>query len=268
MLIKKNMKQVLSSIHVNIPFTMLKSSHLELFISNGLNPEIGLDAQALDTSTTDEFKAIARQLKHHQLKTTIHGPFKDLSPASQDSKIRLVTRRRLEQVLSIAPIFSPISVVCHPGYDWKRFAYYRNEWVEESVSLWQWFAEALAAHGIRLMLENVYEEQPEELLVLFERLAPNQVGFCFDTGHMAAFSRAPIERWLTVLGPYIQQCHLHDNQGMSDDHIALGKGTIDFKVLFDYLKAERSVPPVITLEPHEEKNLWPSVQYLESHWPF
>ena len=48
----------------------------------------------------------------------------------------------------------------------------------------------------------------------------------------------------------------------------LGKGAINFAILFDYLKAERKEPPVITLEPHKEEDLWPSVEYLEKIWPW
>ena len=262
------MKQIQSTVHVNIPFSMLASSYLDLFILKGLNPEIGIDAEALDSASSEEFKLVARQLERAQLKTTLHGPFKDLSPASQDPKIRGVTRQRLEQLLPVVAIFRPITVVCHAGYEAKRYAYYQEEWLEKSVEVWQWFAEAIQKDGARLMLENVFEEQPEELLLLMQRLAPSRVGFCLDTGHMAAFSRASMARWLTVLGPYLQQCHLHDNQGVFDDHLALGQGTIDFGTLFDYLKDHCPVPPVVTLEPHEEEHLWPSIEYLERHWPF
>jgi sugar phosphate isomerase/epimerase len=116
------------------------------------------------------------------------------------------------------------------------------------------------------MLENVYEHGPEELCCLFEQLAADQVGFCFDVGHQQAFGKAGMDRWLTQLGPFIGQLHLHDNHGEADDHIALGSGTIDFTGLFDWLAAHRGRPPIVTLEPHEEKELWPSLEYLARRW--
>ena len=57
------------------------------------------------------------------------------------------------------------------------------------------------------MLENVYENGPEELLPLFENLAPQGVGFCLDTGHQAAFGRAPLAAWLDILGRHLGRHH-------------------------------------------------------------
>jgi sugar phosphate isomerase/epimerase len=70
------------------------------------------------------------------------------------------------------------------------------------------------------------------------------------------------------LGPFLEQVHLHDNSGEQDDHLALGKGRIDFRGLFQQLKAVRDTPPTVTLEPHSEADLWPSLQYLEAVWPW
>ena len=39
------MQNLLEYIHVNIPFTMLYDSYLELFLQHELNPEIGIDAK-------------------------------------------------------------------------------------------------------------------------------------------------------------------------------------------------------------------------------
>jgi sugar phosphate isomerase/epimerase len=77
-----------------------------------------------------------------------------------------------------------------------------------------------------------------------------------------------METWVEALGPFIGQLHLHDNAGRQDDHLPLGGGAIDFPMLFKKLGAMRSVPPLITLEPHREDDLWPSVACLEKIWPW
>jgi hypothetical protein len=76
---------------------------------------------------------------------------------------------------------------------------------------------------------------------------------------MAAFSLEDLSTWLQGLGEHIGQLHLHDNLGNQDDHLALGKGQIDFRLLFNYLRERKSDPPVITIEPHREEDLWPSL---------
>jgi len=81
-----------------------------------------------------------------------------------------------------------------------------------------------------------------------------------------AFSRSTLADWLEVLGPYLGQLHLHDNDGKQDSHLALGTGTNDLSALFRFLKTGRVGPLVVTLEPHRESDLWPSLEYLKEAW--
>jgi sugar phosphate isomerase/epimerase len=50
--------------------------------------------------------------------------------------------------------------------------------------------------------------------------------------------------------------------------MALGRGNIDFESLFRALRELRDTPLPITLEPHEEADLAPSLEYLEKIWPW
>jgi sugar phosphate isomerase/epimerase len=254
-------------VQVNIPFAMLIRTYLPLVLEHRVNPEIGLDAAALDGFAPADFESVAARLREQRLGVTFHAPFIDLSPGSPDPEIRAVARRRFEQALRLMPLFRPKTVVCHTGFAQDRYGDIREAWIEKSLEMWRWMAQRVSAQGGRLMLENVYEHGPEELLCLLEQLAADGVGFCLDVGHQKAFSRASMGQWLETLGPFLAQLHLHDNNGQTDEHLALGRGTIDFATLFDWLSRHRSSPPVVTLEPHEEEQLWPSLEYLDRCWP-
>jgi sugar phosphate isomerase/epimerase len=262
------MDRIKDKVQINIPFTMLWDSYVDRFIELGLHPEIGLDANTFVRFTRADFETVARRLKRWSLTATLHAPFVDLSAGSPDPEIRALTRRRFEQVLGIVPIFSPKTVVCHFGYDWKRYDYFKAEWIENSLEIFSRFGERIKDADSRLMIENVYERSPDDMQMVFEHLEDQNVGFCLDTGHQAVFSRTPLVKWLDTLGPYLSQLHLHDNTGQADDHLAMGQGSIDFKTLFRSLKVLKKHPPVITLEPHREKDLWPSLAYLEKIWPW
>jgi len=119
-----------------------------------------------------------------------------------------------------------------------------------------------------MMLENVYDQSPDEMIDLLENLRDVGVGFCLDSGHQAVFSTTPMAGWIASLGPYLRQLHLHDNCGNQDEHLALGRGHIDFPQLFKLLIAFSPARPVITLEPHREEELQPSLKYLETIWPW
>jgi sugar phosphate isomerase/epimerase len=262
------MSRLRRSVQVHVPFTALWDGEIDHFTRHALNPEIAIDAAALERFAVEDFARVAETLRRHDLTITVHAPFVDLSPGSTDPAIRAVTRQRFEQLLSLIPLFAPLTVVAHAGYDWQRYEYFRKTWMKGSVEFWRWLAERLEREGSRLMLENVYEHRPEDLLEMFERLRGCAVGLCLDCGHLTAFGRVPLNAWLESLGRLIGQVHLHDNLGQKDDHLPLGRGRIDFAQLFAYLRAQCPTPPLMTLEVHQREDVWPSLECLEGLWPW
>ncbi len=262
------MEEIIRNTQVSVRFFTLHKSDLPQFIDNKFNPEIAVDAVTLEKYSLDDFRQVADKLHENGLIPTIHAPFIDLSPGSSDPEIWKITRYRFEQVLKLVRIFRPKTVVCHAGYDRKRYDFFRDVWIEKSLEMWAWFGGELRAEGSRLMLENVYEHGPEDIHPLFENLEAQDVGFCLDMGHQKVFSKTHLETWLESLGPYLGQVHLHDNFGKADDHVGLGKGVINFQPLFDYVRTEKKRLSAITLEIHKEGDLWPSFEYLKKHRPF
>ena len=258
-------RKTLDAVQVNIPFRMLVESYLDIFVTNRINPEIGLDADALENFTGFAHEKIAAALSAYKPRITLHGPFIDLSAGSKDPRIRDVTRQRLGQVLDLIPIFKPVTLVCHAGYDAKRYRFFKKEWLKNSLDTWSWFARELNAQGVRLMLENVYEKDPGDLKILLEGLASENVGLCLDIGHLWSFGQSFPEMWLDTLGDFIGQFHLHDNDRTFDQHLGLGAGNIDYEPVWRYLRSKKQDPPFVTLEPHEKEDLLTSLAYLEPH---
>ncbi len=261
-----NTAEQIRNVQVNIPFSMLYKGYLDRFLKYRLNPEIGFDARSLDTYSLADFSDIASRLQKNGLTTTFHAPFMDLAPGSPDPAVRALTRQRFSQMLRAVSVFRPKTIVCHGGYDDKRYGHVQAEWLQNSLEIWEWLAADIRNAGAVLMIENVYEQGPAEMRVLFERLQNQGVRFCLDIGHQHAFSRSTLEDWLQALVPYLGQLHLHDNDGSQDSHLALGKGTNDLSILFRFLKTHSVGPLVVTLEPHRESDLWPSLEYLKEAW--
>lgn len=259
---------ILAQVKVNAPLVMLREGLLEKFLAWRINPELLLDAEVLDNISRNELGAMAQRIKADGLKTTVHGPFLDLSPGALDREVLEVTRRRFNQALDLAALFSPEHIVFHANYDWQRHQAYRERWLEVSLATWRSLVVRAKAMGFRLVLENVYEQTPEEMEPLLRELAGEGAGFCFDPGHASVYGRATVRQWLEGLAGHIQALHLHDNHGRNDDHLGLGQGRIDFKGLFEFLTRNGLRPPVITLEPHQEDHLWSSLVVLEELWPW
>lgn len=258
-------QEIIRRVQVNLPFVMLaEDAWQELVFALGLNPEIGLDATALDRFTISDFSDMAEKLHGQGLSITIHGPFLDLSPGSPDAAIREATCRRFQQMIEAAAVFKPRNIVCHAAYDTYRYDFCRDEWYSKSIETWQWVANALKKLGARLMLENVYEQRPADMLRLLTQFDPDLVGCCLDVGHQAVFGRQPLSAWVKELGPWIGHLHLHDNNADFDAHLPIGAGSVNFKPVFDFL-AGRETAPVITLEPHRQEDFRSSIRYLDKY---
>ncbi len=115
-----------------------------------------------------------------------------------------------------------------------------------------------------MALENVFEEKPQVLKRLLEKINSPHLGYCLDAGHGNLFSREPLADWVEVLGSRLVEIHLHDNRGEADDHLPLGQGSIDFASLFSLLQ-KKKLQPIYTIEPHEIAHLQPSLEALEKY---
>ena len=264
---KRRYGRLLDQVQVNAPYRQLVDKYLELFLRYGINPEIGFDALALETASQEAMAEMARLMEEQGRTITFHGPFMDLAPGGLDERIREVTARRLQRTMELVPLFRPLSIVFHAGYDERRYHAHRAEWLSGSLATWEPLIQQAEEMGVVIHLENVYEQTPEMILTLIEEMDSENLGFCLDMGHMNVFGEVALSEWLDALGPHLKEVHLHDNNGHSDSHGPIGSGTAPFKELFQYLH-DQEKRPVVTLEPHEEATLWVSLENLEKLWPW
>jgi sugar phosphate isomerase/epimerase len=251
-------------VQINAPFDMLWEHYLPLFLAEQLNPEIGLDAASLDRFSRRDFTKVADQLRRAGRQITLHGPFQDLLPGALDSRILAASRARLQDAFDLLEVFQPVSIVCHIGYEARHYQGVEERWLTHSVATWEPLAEQAARFGTLLTLENVYETQPALIKELLTRLQAPNIRFCLDVGHLQAFGGGDFPSWLAELGSFVGQLHLHDNNGEADEHLALGQGIIPIPQVLDFF-AGRQASPILTLEPHHENSLWPSLDYLRSY---
>jgi sugar phosphate isomerase/epimerase len=246
---------------VNAPFRYLQEN-LSRFISEGLQPEIGLEGDVLYTVQRQEFAAVAEKLAAHNLACTLHAPFFELYPGSLDAEIRRVSRSKIRQAFELIPVFQPKSIVCHLGFEENKHGYKPDEWFKYSLEGWQEFLAIATEHDTPLMLENTYEQGPAQHRQMLAALASPYARFCLDVGHVLAFAKKNWHDWLPELEPWLGQLHLHDNHGIRDTHLAVGQGIFDFAGFFSYLR-ERHLSPIVTLEPHQENGVKESLKALD-----
>jgi len=258
---------LVAQVQVNLPFAFLEAGYLERFLHRGLNPELGLDAYSLGHYPPGVFRRAARAFQGAGRRITLHGPFQDLAPGALDDGVLAASRRRLRQAFRYLPVFRPVAVVCHLGYEARHYRWDQERWLARSAATWKELAALAAPHGVTVMLENVHETEPELFLEVLGRVGAPNLQVCFDVGHLLAFSTGDFPYWLETLAPVIGHLHLHDNHGDNDTHLALGAGRVSLRETLDYL-AHRGRRPLITLEPHQEGSLDPSLDHLAGIWPW
>ena len=166
---------------------------------------------------------------------TVHGPFLDLNPACFDSLLQEAVLCRFQQAYEAAAALNAKKIIYHSG----RYPdIYRDDpsWTEQMTAFWQRFLDGKNG-GIMVCMENVLDRDPAPLRSVWERVDREDFGICLDIGHVHCFSGLSCRDWIRVLGSSVSHLHLHDNHGSSDQHLALGEGSLPWQEVSESLLA-------------------------------
>ena len=260
---ESDMHDILKVIQVHTPFHFLHDRFLPMVIKERINPEISFNHVTLDRFRKEDYIRVADSLLDAGLTITFHAPFMDLRPGALDPKIRQITIDRLNQVFDLVPHFRPLSVVCHPSFDKRYYVSSEQTWLENSVETWKIFLTRAIEMNTIIALENVYESDCHNLGLLLNEFSSPHVSFCFDTGHFNVFSTTPLEEWIDGLWTRLGQIHIHDNNGILDEHLPVGEGNFPFQDFFSMIR-EKGLKPIMTVESHTEKNLWKMLENIKA----
>jgi len=244
--------------HVHVPFDQL-DKYLTFIRNERINLEIYFGSRTCDEIQREDIFSLKRKLDYNP-RLSIHAPFMDLSPGAVDLKVREVTIKRFETVLEWSEILRPEVVVFHSGYDKWKYDERMDIWLEGSLETWRRVNKRAESLGIKVAIENIFEEEPTNLKILMEEMNSENFGVCFDTGHFNMFSKLPLVEWLDTLKPYIKEVHMHDNFRFKDEHLAIGDGNFDFQTLFSML---RDINCVYTIEAHTVEDVRKSLKRFD-----
>lgn len=117
-----------------------------------------------------------------------------------------------------------------------------DEQLESSKQLLDALRPVAEECGVRLALENSpgilepvdwWPPNGDLLAELLDCYPTELIGFCFDSGH------ANVRGEMQLLEQHASRLiavHLHDNQGVSDEHLIPGQGTVDWPWVISVLK--------------------------------
>lgn len=216
---------------------------LDSIVRAGFHPEVRMrDAGHLMRLADADVARMGKLLASRSLSTFTHGPFLGLDIASLDAHIAEYSAACLARGLEVTAGLGGSVMVIHTNYSPRFSRAGLREWLGNWSERMGPILEKARGLGVRIALENVWEERPEALARLLDVLPPGSAMVCLDTGHISAFSRLPVARWWDLLGDRVAALHLHDNDGSSDDHLPPGRGIFDFPALVEILRAAAATP--------------------------
>lgn len=255
-----------SQLHVHVPWQQIDRWLIRLQ-QQRLQPEIAFQGGDLDSLDLTKLERVSAELQNSGLAVTVHAPFMDLNPGALETIVRQATRQRLEQTLAAATQLKARLVVIHPGYDDWHYDHNPQLWLEQAAPFFRTLLPSCERAEIRIGIENIFESRPDTLVDLVTAINHPLVGHCFDVGHWNLFAEdARMDLWLQPLAGRLYHLHLHDNGGLTDQHLPLGAGNIDFTPLKKFL-SQLPERPTMTLEAHSFRDLQRSLKALPISLP-
>ena len=193
---------------------------------------------AIDFTRADAGPQVERVLRETGLKAIAchgleHAPYLLYKPDAVERE-RMVAAQR-EMMLRAAGL-GAVTYVLHLG-NYPVGVEEEEVWGPVARALDELVPAAEAA-GVELALENSFRStylarNGAELAAFVARYDHPAVGVCFDVGH-AHILEGAVET-LEVLRPHIVTMHLHDNDGVRDQHLIPGRGTVDWGTFIPHI---------------------------------
>ena len=160
----------------------------------------------------------------------LHSPTIDLNPASLNLGIREETLKQLEETIDFAVEIDASTITTHPGMIHRSEERVRNYGMIHALEILSRANEYAKDRGIKFSIENMpcrysyfcNSAQEHEYFI-------NECGSyaTVDTGH--ANTSDDVGSFFKTKN--IAYYHLNDNNGEKDQHLPLGEGTLDLKLL-------------------------------------
>jgi sugar phosphate isomerase/epimerase len=186
----------------------------------------------------DAVSRIDEVIRSTNLAVTVHAPYGDLNIATLNYPIWRESIRQICTCITAASEWTD-RVTFHPGYlspVGKMMP--EAAWNQQKKALAE-IGTVARECGVLACLENMIGikeflcRMPDELLGMVDGI--EGIGITIDVGHANTVGR--VREFLPLLHR-ASHLHVHDNHGLSDEHLALGAGTIDWDLVGERIRKD------------------------------
>ncbi len=167
----------------------------------------------------------------YDLRYSLHAPFSTMNIAAPDEYLREAMLRRLEASIKWASALEAEALVFHPGAA-TAIEYFTPGvgWSLNIRSVGR-IVKFAGEYGVEVMIENCPEPYPflMKSIESFNRFYEESgldLRMVLDIAH--AHLRGEVEGFMNLLGGRIGHVHVSDNNGQMDEHLEIGRGSIDW----------------------------------------
>ncbi len=172
----------------------------------------------------------------------------DITEPTKGKRITMVDE--IKRALEIADVVPFRYLVQHVGVSGEEYDPRRLDATFSSLDEIRVFA---SQRGVEVLLENTPNQLSSagRLNALLAETHLN-MNYCFDIGH--AHLLGAIEEQFNLMRERIRSTHLHDNDGLEDQHLFPGEGTIDWSNAMRLLRSRPDQYPLL-LELREQPGM-------------
>ena len=168
-------------------------------------------------------------LGSYRLSCSVHAPICDLNIGALSDRLREASLRDTIDVIRASVVLDAKTVTVHPGLSSMAVNGMETKASERARESIRAIDKAASDLGVMVAIENM-PSLPFFLGRTAESLASlvdgTDLRICFDIGH--ANTTGQIDEMVDVFGDRIANVHIHDNNGVRDEHLTIGDGSIDF----------------------------------------
>ncbi|NOR39331.1 MAG: TIM barrel protein [Candidatus Thorarchaeota archaeon] len=198
----------------------------------------------------------------------LHGPLFDTNLSSLKECIRNASVKFTQECVELASRLNADLLVVHtgsfPGDLPSSLMSKARDQLHSSLSE---LTKIAVNSNVIIGLENKQKTEdrelvlyPNEHLKIVEAFRDQGIRAVLDIGH-AHTASCDLADYARLLNDLIIELHLHDNNGISDDHLPLGAGTINFESFFETVRSIGFAGPTI-LELKNKQDLESSVEFI------
>ena len=235
---------------------------VEYYMGLGVNFEIYVNSEFIDHHRPDQIDCINKQFQKNNILKRIHGPFLDLAPASSDIRVRDLSRQRMLSGIDICRRLECDNIVLHSHYDPVYHKRHLDKWGANSKLVWKEISDYSKAFNITVNIENSEDDNPDAIFYLIKEYSVFKA--CFDIAHYTIFG---LMDWKEIFKKYpkgsINEVHLSDNDTKEDQHLVLGKGSVDIKYFLNEIELLGN-KIAITIEPHSKEDMLKDIEYVRN----